>query len=50
MEEEIDDFIYDLEELITFDHPNIARVLEYREDAHNFYILEEFSNGKKLFS
>lgn len=46
----MDDFRFDLEELLDLEHPNIARIFDFKEDLHNFYILEEYCLGGRLFS
>lgn len=50
MNDQVDDFRFDLEELLELEHPNIAQIFEYQEDDHNFYILEQYCQGTRLFS
>lgn len=42
-------FIREIELLKNLDHPNILKIYEFYEDEDNFYLIEEFMNGKDLF-
>lgn len=35
--------------LRSLDHPNILKVLEFYQDADNFYIVTEICSGGELF-
>lgn len=49
-EESLEDFRCTLEEVQVVEHPNITQVYDFKEDEHNFYLLEENCKGGKLFS
>lgn len=42
-------FIREIELLKTLDHPNILKIYEFYEDQDNFYLIEEYMEGKDLF-
>lgn len=46
----VEDFRFQLEELVQLEHPNIAQIFEYREDTYNFYLTMEYCPGGSLFS
>jgi serine/threonine protein kinase len=35
---------------VVSNHPNVIRLLDYFEDAHNFYMVLEYLQGKDLFN
>lgn len=45
---EIKDMLAEIELQKKLDHPNIAKVFGYYEDMFNYYIIEEFIQGKEL--
>lgn len=45
----IENFRFQMEELILLDHPNIAKFYDYREDLFNFYIMIEHCTGGNFF-
>ena len=44
------DFRENLEEILQLEHPNITQIFDYKEDEFNFYILQEYCKGGRLFS
>jgi serine/threonine protein kinase len=31
------------------DHPNLGQIYDFREDEYNFYVIQEFCKGGKIF-
>lgn len=38
----VEEFKMDLEEIIQLEHSFIAQVIDFKEDEHNFYLIEEY--------
>jgi len=45
-----EEFINEINMLITVDHPNILKYYERFEDKHNYYIVTEFCEGGELIN
>jgi hypothetical protein len=41
----MEEYRYILEELINVEHPNLAQIIDFKEDSNNFFILQEFCKG-----